>query len=132
MAGQANTNRYKDLDLDFIAHPVTGDVVQKINKDSIKGALKNLILMTRFDKPFQPHIDSKIREMLFELPTPLIAIELRKTIFDTLTRYEPRIKVIEVDAIVNVRTASYNITLTYQIVNQPTVESVAFQLERLR
>ena len=36
MAGQSNTTRYKDLDLDFIAHPVTGDVVQKTNKASLK------------------------------------------------------------------------------------------------
>ena len=36
MAGQVSRERYKDLDLDFTAHPVSGDVVQKLNKDSIK------------------------------------------------------------------------------------------------
>ena len=36
MAGQSNKSRFKDLDMDFIAHPVTGDVVQKSNKESVK------------------------------------------------------------------------------------------------
>jgi len=132
MAGQANTTRYKDLDLDFIAHPVTGDVVQKANKESIKQSVRNLIYMGRFDKPFQPQINSGVIGLLFEPASPLVEIELRKSINEILSSYEPRIILLNVDILNNVRTDSYNITITYQIVNQPTAETVSFQLERLR
>ena len=132
MAGQANTTRYKDLDLDFIAHPVTGDVVQKANKESIKQSVRNLIYMGRFDKPFQPQINSGVIGLLFEPASPLVEIELRKSINEILSSHEPRIILLNVDILNNVRTDSYDITITYQIVNQPTAETVSFQLERLR
>ena len=132
MAGQANTTRYKDLDLDFIAHPVTGDVVQKMNKEAVKRAVRNLVYMNAFDKPFEPHINSRVRGLLFEMASPVVAIELRKSIFNVLSRHEPRIDLLRVDAIDNVRDNSYNITITYRVINQPTVETISFQLERLR
>ena len=132
MAGQAKKERYKDLDLDFTAHPVTGDVVQKINKDAIKQAVKNLVRMGKNDKPFQPHINSKIRTMLFEPDTPLTKVEIRRSISDILKRYEPRIRLINVRVLYNVPDNSYNITIEYQIINQPTIESISLQMERLR
>jgi phage baseplate assembly protein W len=132
MAGQTHTERYRDLDLDFIAHPVTGDIVQKVNKESIKQSVKNLVRMGRFDKPFQPHIDSKIRRLLFEPDTPLTKVELRKSIFDVLKRHEPRIILHEVQILYDMVDNSYNITLRYQILNQPNIENISIQLERLR
>ena len=36
---------YKDLDLNFRAHPVTKDVVKRTGDAAIIGALKNLILI---------------------------------------------------------------------------------------
>ena len=132
MAGQTTRERYKDLDLDFIAHPVTGDVVQKVNKASIKQSVKNLILMGRFDKPFQPEINAKIRNLLFEPDTPLTKIEMRKSIFNILRRYEPRIKLLNVSVLFNISDNSYGITIKYQIINQPDVENLSIQMERLR
>ena len=132
MAGQSQKERYRDIDSDFIAHPVTGDVAQKINKEAIKQSVKNLVRMTRFDKPFQPHIDSRIRSLLFEPDTPLTKVELRRSIFDVLRRHEPRIILNEVNVLYNTPDNSYNITIRYQIINQPNTERVSIQLERLR
>jgi len=132
MAGQANTTRYKDLDLDFIAHPITGDIVQKLNKDAVKQSVRNLVYMGRFDKPFQPHIDSRIRGLLFEQASPVVTVELRKVITYVLQKNEPRINLIKVDTGINANGDSYSITIHYQIINQPTIESVSFQMERLR
>ena len=132
MAGQSQTERYRDIDLDFIAHPVTGDIVQKVNKEAIKQSMRNLVRMSKFDKPFQPHIDSKIRRLLFEPDTPLTKIELRKSIFNVIKRHEPRIVLHEVKVLYAVHDNSYDITLTYQIINQPNVENISIQLERLR
>ena len=132
MAGQAKQERYKDLDLDFIAHPVTGDVLQLKNKESIKQSVRNLIMMGKFDKPFQPHISSNIRNLLFEPDTPLTKIEIRKSIHDILNKYEPRIKLMDVGVLYTVRDNSYNITIKYQVINQPSVETITIILERLR
>ena len=132
MAGQAKQERYKDLDLDFIAHPVTGDVLQLKNKDAIKQSVRNLIMMGKFDKPFQPRINGRVRQMLFEPDTPLTRIEMRKSIYDILSQYEPRIKLIDVGILHNVRHNSYDITIKYQVVNEPNIETISIILERLR
>ena len=132
MAGQSKQERYKDLDLDFVAHPVTGDIVQLKNKDAIKQSLRNLIMMGKFDKPFQPNINSKIRKLLFEPDSPLTRVEIRKSIYDVVRRYEPRIQLLDIRVLQNVRKNAYDLTIEYQIVNQPSVETVSILLERLR
>ena len=131
MAGQANKERYKDLDLDFTSHPVTGDVVQKFNKAAVKQSVQNLVRMSKFDKPFRPDIDSRIHRLLFEPDTPLTPVELRKSISDVLVRHEPRINLVEIDVQRSVRDSAYNITIRYQIINTPSIEAVNIQLERL-
>ena len=118
--------------MDFLAHPVTGDVVQKLNKDCVKQAVKNLIRMGSNDKPFQPQINSRIKTLLFEPDSPLTQIEIKKSVVDILARWEPRIQLLDVGVQYSLRDSSYNITITYQIVNQPTVDVVSLQLERLK
>jgi len=130
MAGISDYNRYKDLDLDFIPHPVSGDVVQKVGADAVKRSVRNLIYMRIYEKPFQPHIHSTVRNLLFEPATPLITIQLKKSISEVLTRNEPRIKLIEVG--VQGHEESYKITIRYGIKNQPEVETVLLNLKRLR
>jgi hypothetical protein len=55
-----------DLSSDFSVHPLTGDVAVKKNADAIKQSLKNLLFMNKFDKPFDPSLDSGLQEVLFE------------------------------------------------------------------
>ena len=53
----SNTARlYKDLDLNFGINPVTKDVDKKIGDRAIITAVKNLILLNYFEKPFNPSI----------------------------------------------------------------------------
>ena len=35
---------YKDLDLNFMAHPITGDVTTKSDSEAVKRAVKNIVL----------------------------------------------------------------------------------------
>lgn len=130
MGTQSNYNKYKDLDLDFIAHPVSGDVVQKIGADAIKKSVRNLIYMRIYEKPFQPHIHSTVRNLLFEPNTPLVKIQLKKSVTEVLTRHEPRINLMEVSVHSNEET--YKISIVYTIKNQPEAQTVLLNLKRLR
>jgi|19_taG_2_1085344.scaffolds.fasta_scaffold16034_2 phage baseplate assembly protein W len=132
MATEANFNRYKDLDLDFIAHPVSGDVVQKIGMDAIKKSVRNLIYTKKYEKPFQPHIHSKIRNLLFEPATPLIKIKLKKSIEEVLIQHEPRIKLVEVSVVSSPDANLYNITISYRVINVPELQKFSTKLKRLR
>ena len=63
--------RYKDLNLDFIRHPMTNDVSMLTDMEALKRSVRNLILTSKYDRPFKPQMDAGIRKYLFELRTPL-------------------------------------------------------------
>jgi phage baseplate assembly protein W len=132
MGPVADHDKYKDLDLDFIPHPVSGDVVQKIGVDAVKRSVKNLIYLRAYEKPFQPHIYSNIRALLFEPSTPLIKIQLKKSIIAVLKENEPRINLASVRIGVSPDSYTYNISINYTIINRPETQTVSIQLERLR
>ncbi|MBC8442907.1 MAG: GPW/gp25 family protein [Proteobacteria bacterium] len=132
MTTEANFNRYKDLDLDFMAHPVSGDVVQKIGLDAIKKSVRNLIYTKKYEKPFQPHIHSTIRRLLFEPATPIVKIKLKKSIEEVLVLNEPRIKLIEVSVVSSPDENLYNISISYKVINVPEIQKISTKLKRLR
>ena len=40
---------YADLDLDFMPHPTTGDVIRKTGEEAIKRSVRNLIMTNYYD-----------------------------------------------------------------------------------
>jgi phage baseplate assembly protein W len=125
-------NLFKDLDLDFSPHPVTADVPQKVDDEAVKRAIRNLILMSRYDKPFRPEIDSRIRKLLFEPVSPLVAVAIRSNIMDMLRAYEPRASVNDVQVIFDDKRNAFNVFVSFTLVNSRTVSQVFVSIERLR
>ena len=83
--------RYVDLDFDFKAHPVTKDVVLKYNEEAIKKSVKSLIMTNKYERPFQPSINSRIKSLLFENITPVLGINIKSNVEDIIREYEPEI-----------------------------------------
>ena len=123
---------YSDLDLDFIAHPTTGDIVKKIGPDAIKRSVRNLILTNFYDRPFRPGIGSNVQKLLFENPNPLTVNFLKDAIAEVLRNYEPRIAVNDIVVQLNYDQNGFNVRLEYVILNtlQPIVTTLF--LERIR
>jgi hypothetical protein len=69
-----NTRTFTDLDLNFLAHPVTKDVTAKTDEQAVKASIRNLILTSNYEKPFHPEIGSPIKSLLFEPATPLTLV----------------------------------------------------------
>ena len=57
---------YKDLNLNFSANPVTGDVATVTDVIAIKRSVRNLLLTNHYDRPFHPEIGSNVPHLLFE------------------------------------------------------------------
>jgi phage baseplate assembly protein W len=126
------TQIFKDLDLLFSAHPNTKDVVKKRDEDAIKQSVKNLILTQYYERPFHSEIGSPVRGLLFELATPLTVHTLKRGIIDTLTNFEPRIRVLEVNVFMQDETNSCDIVITYEIIGLQTTEELTITVERTR
>ena len=123
---------YSDLDLDFIAHPMTGDIVRKKGTEAIKRSIRNLILTNFYDRPFRPGIGSNAQKLLFENANHLTANFLVDAIKETINRFEPRVQLLRVDVIFDEDNNGYNATIVYSMVNRPEPIVTTLFLERLR
>jgi len=123
---------YKDLDLDFFAHPTTKDVQKKTGTEAIKRSVRNLIFTNFYDRPFQSYIGSDVRALLFENANPFTAVLLQDAITLCLQNFEPRVKVQNVVVSEDIDNLSYNVRLEYIILNKelPVVQTIF--LERIR
>lgn len=122
---------FKDLDLDFIAHPATGDVVTKKGVFAIKRSLRNLLFLKRGELPFNPK-GSGIHHQLFELYTPSVVEILTRDIYNTIKVFEPRVNVLEITIEEDVSRNGINIDILFEILNYNEPQSLQVFLERIR
>jgi len=127
-----NTRIFTDLDLNFLAHPVTKDVTVKTDEQAVKASIRNLILTSNYEKPFHPEIGSPIKSLLFEPATPLLPIILKKAISQTITNFEPRVNLTNVTVNLSADNNDVYVTIEFTIVNTSTVLSVDLILTRTR
>jgi len=90
------TREYTDFNLLFTTNPATGDLTKKSDEEAIKASVRNLIQTKNFERPFHPEIGSQIYSLVFENFSPVIAQVMKKTIFDTIEKFEPRVSVTDV------------------------------------
>ena len=128
----SSTRQFADLDLNFTPHPVTGDVGFKKDENAVKQAVKNLVLTQNFERPFHSEIGSSLRSLLFEPATPMTKEILRKTISDTITNFEPRVELIDVETRYKLDDTAVDVRVIFKIVNTFTPIDVNLTLERTR
>jgi phage baseplate assembly protein W len=123
---------FKDLDLNFNIHPIKKDVTKHINEYAVINAVKNLVSLNHFEKPFRPEIGSSLRNLLFENIDPIIASQIERAIEETIGNYEPRVRVSSVNATAYPEENRYSVTMTFFIINSPNPITIDFFLERIR
>jgi phage baseplate assembly protein W len=123
---------YKDLDLNFSAHPVTKDVVKRTGNAAIVGALRNLILTNLYEKPFQPTFGSRIRGLLFEDVSFITANMLQSEIQTVIKNFEPRVSVDAIRVQAQPEENRYAVTLRFYINNLEDPVTINLFLEKVR
>lgn len=87
---------YRDINLNFIANPKTGDIGAFTNEAAINRSIKNLVLTNVFERFFDPRKAGGIKEMLFDFNNPLTRSALVRRIRDVIVNYEPRADLLDV------------------------------------
>ena len=128
-----NLRQYADLDLFFSKKNSDSDINKVTDVQAVKRSVRNLVLLNHYEKPFHPEIGSGIREMSFELMTPVTAIVLTRKIEDVIKNFEPRARLVGVSAFPDLDRNAYEVKVEFYVVNTPTelVDLTVF-LERLR
>ena len=128
-----NVKQYVDLDLFFGKKNSDRDINTITDIQSVKRSIRNLVLLNHYEKPFHPEIASGIRDMLFENMTPVTSHILARKIEDVILNFEPRARLVGVRAEPILDRNSYEVTIEFYIVNQPTeLVDLSVMLERLR
>ena len=128
-----NVRQYTDLDLFFGKKSSNSDVQEITDIKAVKRSIRNLVLLNHYEKPFRPEIASGVRDMLFELMTPVTAQILARKIEDVIQNFEPRARLISVTALPNLDRNSYEVSIEFYVVNQPTeLVDLSILLERVR
>ena len=124
---------FKDINITFKKHPVTNDLVVSKDASAIKQAIVNLLLTNKGERPFNYDYGSDIRSYLFEPLDFGTAQQIQSNIEYSISNWEPRIDILELNVIPNFDDNGFDVELTYVIIgsdNPPT--SVEFFLTRTR
>ena len=128
-----NVKQYSDLDLFFGKKTSNSDVQDVTDIKAVKRSVRNLVLLNHYEKPFHPEIASGVRDMLFELMTPITAQILARKIEDVINTFEPRARLVGVRATPLLDRNTYEVSIEFYVVNQPTeLVDLTVMLERVR
>lgn len=127
-----HTTKYRDFDLNFRSHPISGDLVMKNDLEAIKQSIKSLIKTPFYDRKFHPEIGCQAKGLLFSFVTDITIETLRTVILEVLVNHEPRIQVLDILVSIDDDEVQYQIDVIYTLVNTTESQKVTTFLKRVR
>ena len=117
---------FKDISMTFQANPLNQDLIVLKNENAIARSVRNIVFTVPGEKFFQENFGSRISESLFENIDDISALEIKDEITESINRFEPRVKLISVDAIPDYAGNAFNVLIVYEIIG---IDTPAQQLE---
>jgi len=132
ISGDTAKTRYTDLNLQMIPHPQKNDIIPLRGEAAVKNAVKNLLLTSFHERPFNAALGANLRGLLFEPADTITKIALKNSVKRVLENHEPRIDNINVIVNSYQNDTEYRITVVFSIKATDEVSDVEINLRRLR
>ena len=116
MPAQRVSKSFKDLSMSFKFNPLSGDLIDLKNENAIARAVRNIVLTSPGEKFFDPDFGSSVSEILFENVDDITAVSIRDEIRSSLSNYEPRVELIDVNVDPNFDENQFDVLITYRII----------------
>ena len=126
------TEFYSDIPNSFATTIFGNELTKLINERSITQSIKNLVYTNLGERLFQPTVGCDITSMLFEPNFRDYADQIELFIRSTIENYESRANVIQVLFPEPQDENSIEITLIYQVINNPEPITLNLVLKRVR
>jgi len=126
------SNLYSDIDLNFMKHPVTGDIMKKKDVAAISASLYNIFNTSRYERPFNPDLGGNLRQALFEPVDSSSAVLIKDLITIAIQNFEPRVELVDLNIEPNIDENGYKVFLTFFVTNIPDPITINLFLERVR
>lgn len=124
---------FSDFLTSFAKTPIGNQLARVTNEQAVVQSLKNLIRTNLGERLFQPTVGSDVMATLFELNTDDARDSLELFINNTIENNEPRVNLIQ--TIINTDGINENqieITLIYNLINNPEEQTLTLILKRVR
>ena len=128
----SSSRQYKDLDLNFLIHPVRKDINKHKDEMAVINSIKNLMMTNHYERPFQPDLGSNVRRLLFENLDKITAISMEREIRQVVENYEPRAQIKTLDILPDVDNNGFSVRMEFYIMNMTDPVTINFFLERIR
>ena len=132
-AGRKKTayNRtYKDVAFNMFQNPMNRDLGKKNGSPAIKQAIIALIKTSNYERPYQPHIGSRIKRLLFEQMDLVTEELLRSEVRAVLMRNEPRATIQDVKVTPQYEHNRYVVRIVFTTESTPDPDSVDIILQK--
>ena len=107
---------FKDISMTFQANPLNNDLIAIKNENAIARSIRNIVFTLPGEKYFNPNFGSKISKVLFENIDDITASVIVDEIKESIRNYEPRVKLLDVQAFPNFDNNQFDVTIIYEII----------------
>jgi phage baseplate assembly protein W len=128
----AKSHIYRDINLSFDKHPLTGDIVAATDVEAIKKSLRNLVMTDLYDVPFNPNKGTSLNGSLFENFSHITTEFLKAKINEMVDRYETRISIQKIVIFQKDDQNSLEVSIYFKIVELNKIEEITIFVERTR
>ena len=133
MPVQRASKSFKDVSMSFKVSPLTYDLIANKNETAIARSIRNLILTTPGERPFNPELGSQVSQLLFEPIDDITTQALKEQIENTVNNFEPRVRLRQVVVKPNYDADEYDISIRYDIVGiEANSQQLSFALQQTR
>ena len=124
---------FKDISMSFQTNPLNSDLIALKNVTAISRSLRNIVLTVPGEKFFNERFGSRVSESLFENIDSITGNIIEGEIRTSINNYEPRVRLLKVQADPNPDSNSFDVIINYQIIGADVPpQSLQFVLQPTR
>ena len=124
---------FKDISMSFEVNPINNDIIGVKNDTAISRSIRNLVLTTPGERFFNEDLGSGVSEVLFDTVDDISSSFIRDEIEQTIIRFEPRVKLQDVNVKPDYDNNEVHVTVTYDIIGIDTLpQQLNFALQPTR
>lgn len=128
-----NRDIFSDFNHAFLPHPNTGQISRKTNIDSVKMALRNLLMTDKYERLRNPDFGGNIKRYLFEpLEDEQIPDEMKDHIEYMVKTFEPRVRLIDTVVTTDPDNNTINISIEFSVLTSAENQNLDITLYRVR
>lgn len=124
---------FKDISMTFQSNPLTNDLIALKNANAIARSVRNIVFTIPGEKFFDETFGTNINKSLFDNIDDLSASLVVDQIRESITNFEPRVRLVDVKAFPDFDNNSFDVVIVYEIIGADIPpQELQFALESTR